>query len=243
MILSLRNNFIFFKPLKCAGSSLEYVLFQKCGHEDLCTGYIEDDGPTEYPDLNNVFIENEEEKKRFHSHTWPQLFFQRTATPDFWKSHTAVTVARNPWDSVVSWYWWNMRNLPAKHPMRVRESDTNRKAQRRFEEFLNCKADHESITPEVLKVNCTPVDFIASTNEHFIDDRIDYYIMFENIQDDYTALCKKLGIERSQLPQLKTSQRRVKHHYSFYYNELTKQQIFNKFPNTIKRFDYRFEVR
>ena len=241
MILSVENNFIFFKPLKCAGSSVEYSLLQECGPEDLCTGYAEDEGPVEYPALNNTLIENEEEKKRFHTHTWPSLFFERTAVPSFWKSFTKVTVTRNPWDTVVSWYWWNMRQLPDSHPMSIRENDARSVAQKRFENFLNFQADHDSIRPEVLKVNCTPIDFIASTNEHFIDDKIDVYLRFENIQDEYINLCKKLGIESVPLPRLKTTQRTLVRHYSFYYNDSTRQQVFNKFPKTIRKFDYKFE--
>tara|TARA_R110001583_G_scaffold31043_8_gene106625 strand:+ start:16776 stop:17507 length:732 start_codon:yes stop_codon:yes gene_type:complete len=243
MILSLENNLIFFKPLKCAGSSLEYALLEKCGPEDLCTGYFEDEGAFEYPALNNTLIENKEEKKRFHTHTWPGLFFERTAVPSFWKNFTAVTVVRNPWDTVVSWYWWNMRKLPDNHPMYISKNDAPDKAQKRFEDFLNFQADHDSIRHEVSKVNCKPLDFIASTNEHFIDDKIDIYLMFENIQDDYNSLCKKLEIESSVLPRLKSTQRAISRHYSFYYNDSTRQQVFNKFPKTIRKFDYKFMGR
>ena len=40
MIISPSHGFIFFKPLKSAGSSVEYALAQHCAEGDLITKYI-----------------------------------------------------------------------------------------------------------------------------------------------------------------------------------------------------------
>ena len=52
------------------------------------------------------------------------------------------------------------------------------------------------------------------TNKRFFVDVIDYYIKFENIENDFTDLCNKLNIERQQLPRHKSNLKKANFHYS-----------------------------
>ena len=54
MIISHENEFIFFKPLKSAGSSVEFALGNQCGKNDILTGSpYRDEIEAGYQDRNN----------------------------------------------------------------------------------------------------------------------------------------------------------------------------------------------
>ena len=57
MIISHENEFIFFKPLKSAGSSVEFALGNHCGKNDILTGSpYRDEIEKGYKDSNNEII-------------------------------------------------------------------------------------------------------------------------------------------------------------------------------------------
>ncbi len=236
--------------MKCAGSSVEYALAQHCGETALCTGGEGEEIKAGFVHINNLFSEEGEEKWRFHAHTWPGLFFERILSPEDWKDYQKITIVRNPWDAAVSFYWWAIYKMPRDPFVKmmnispdvflIQEEDSSLVAQRKFETFLNIVCPLDSIRPEVLKVKCTPLDYFAETNELFIDKCVDYYLRFENLQSDYNELCHKLNLEKSTLPKFKTIQRKLGHHYSYYYSNTCRDAIEMRFPHTIQKFKYRF---
>ena len=242
MIISPKNKFIFFKPMKCAGSSVELSLLKGCGDEALCTGTdnIEEELQG-YIKLNNEYVEEGIEKFRFHSHTWPSLFFERISNSDLWNDFKKITIVRNPWDTVVSWYWWSIcRSYGWSDEMIIRKSDSQSVASQKFEKFLFFHTDHEAIRPgSSSSIKCTPLDYI-SQNERFIDSRVDRFIFFENIQEEYNSLCLDLNMLPSSLTKLKSTQRKLDNHYRYYYNKSTKNAVSGKFLKTIEKFKYNF---
>jgi hypothetical protein len=104
MIISHEHKFIFFKPMKVAGSSIEVALAKTCGEKDLQTGseYSEEIEEYDYVPKNNELV--------YHSHTSPTLLYRRSAKK--WEDYYKVTVVRNPWDMIISYYWWSF-NSPA----------------------------------------------------------------------------------------------------------------------------------
>jgi hypothetical protein len=239
MLISYNHKFIFFKPLKSAGSSVEYSLLQSCGEHALCTGYTPGKTLRGYADINNKFMEDGEEKSRFNSHTWPGLFFERILDLNRWEHYRKITMVRNPWDTAVSWYWWSLRFADKSHPLKIDKRDSLLTAQEKFENFLNLSADLDSIRPETLTINCTLLDYI-SVNENFIDSSIDEYIRFESLQDDYDKICRKLSLEKRKLVHFKAGQRKLKQHYSYYYNDASRDAVAASFPLTIRKFKYTF---
>ncbi len=70
---------------------------------------------------------------------------------------------------------------------------------------------------------------------------LDFLIRYENLQDDYTSVCARIGIPPSQLPSLKTKSRPERRHYSTYYDDRTRELVRKAYQRHIDHFGYRFE--
>ena len=68
----------------------------------------------------------------------------------------------------------------------------------------------------------------------------DYYIRFENLDEDYAAVCHHLGLPHDQLPKLRVGQRNAEKPYWEYYTEETRDLIARTFEREIDHFSYRF---
>lgn len=237
--------------MKCAGSSVEFTLLQHCGEEALCTGGIEkEERSLGYISRNNIFQEDGQQKGRFHSHTWPNLFFERIENALDWKDYTKVTIVRNPWDALVSYYWWWASSPESQSKnsfvnFEITKDDSIDQAKWKFENFINILGKTESVQPnkfgQPIFVEDTPIDYFSKINENFINDSIDIYLSFENLQSDFDKLSNRLGIASQELFRFKTKHRKIKRHYSEYYSQVTRNAVEMRFPKTIEKFGYRFE--
>jgi hypothetical protein len=63
---------------------------------------------------------------------------------------------------------------------------------------------------------------------------------FENLADDFCAVCTAVGISPPTLPQYNRSSR---DHYSKYYDDELREFVRARFAWEIERFDYNFEKR
>lgn len=99
MILSAKFNFIFVKTRKTAGSTVEKLLYDHLGKGDVCTGSERDSTPA----LN------------IESGTNGHLGCEQIRAivgSDFFENAIKVTIERNPWDKVVSSYFWHKKIKP-----------------------------------------------------------------------------------------------------------------------------------
>jgi len=241
MLISPNHKFIFFKPMKCAGSSVEFALYQNCGEEALCTGGIDDETDRGFVQRNNVFYEGEELKYRFHSHTWPALFYERIADQSIWEEYKKITIVRNPWDMLVSYYWhFRHQRANCNQWLDIKEDDSPDQIKWKFESFLTLLSKMDSIFPGAVYTNDSPINYASTISEAFIDDNIDFYLSFENIQEDYIELCDKLSIPTTKLPRFKTRYRKIEMSYKNYYNKTTQEAVYMRFPKTIEKFGYKF---
>jgi hypothetical protein len=67
---------------------------------------------------------------------------------------------------------------------------------------------------------------------------VDYIIRFENLTDDFRAVCTALGISPPTLPQYNRSSR---DHYSKYYDDELRELVRTRFAAEIEHFNYTFE--
>lgn len=111
MIVSHRHRFIFLKTKKTAGTSVEIALSRICGPEDVVTGFGVVDEKIR-SGVGGVTRQN---------NTAPPLeapVFQhsgarrcrRAVGAEVFENYFRFVVERNPWDTVVSLYFWLNRN-------------------------------------------------------------------------------------------------------------------------------------
>src|SRR5262245_42919673 len=124
------------------------------------------------------------------------------------------TCVRNPWDRMVSYYF-----TPTQNP----EAWKRKK-------FRGISSIAVSV-PEYLRLDDRDEDPFANVN---------YVMRFENLADDFRAVCKAIGISPPTLPQYNRSTRK---HYSNYYDDELRELVRTRFAAEIARFNYTFEVQ
>lgn len=124
MIISHKHKFIFIKCRKTAGTSIEISLSKLCGSDDIITPITDNDEKARL-DLGFPGAQNYEKLKRaWSANEWWQ-YFRKGKTPkqkfyhhiscrkivdlipkQVWDSYFKFTMERNPFDKVVSFFFW-----------------------------------------------------------------------------------------------------------------------------------------
>jgi Sulfotransferase family len=128
------------------------------------------------------------------------------------RSFYKFTCVRNPWDRMVSYYF-----TPTQNP-----ETWNRKKFRGMISKAISVADY-------LRLDDEELDPFAN---------VDYIMRFENLADDFCAVCSRLDISPPTLPQYNRSTRE---HYSKYYDDDLRELVRIRFSREIERFGYKFE--
>jgi hypothetical protein len=124
------------------------------------------------------------------------------------------TCVRNPWDRMVSYYFT---------PTQQVESWDRKKFKR------------------VISSAASIADYLRlDKNEDDPFKNVDCVIRFENLAEDFQALCATLGISPIGLPRYNRSNR---DHYSNYYDDELRELVRERFVQEIERFGYTFEQR
>lgn len=124
------------------------------------------------------------------------------------------TCIRNPWDRMVSYYFTPTQNLET----------WNRK---KFRETISKAVS----VPDYLRLDSHEADPFANVN---------CIMRFENLADDFRAVCAGIGISPPALPQYNRSTRE---HYSKYYDDELRELVHTRFAAEIERFGYTFEEK
>ncbi len=130
------------------------------------------------------------------------------------RSFYKFTCVRNPWDRLVSYYF-----TPTQKP-----EAWNRK------KFRQIISEAPSVA-EYLQLEDREEDPFAN---------VDCIIRFENLNEDFRAVCKRLDISPPPLPQYNRSTRE---YYSKYYDNELRELVRRRFAREIERFGYSFEER
>lgn len=92
MIISHRHRFVFIKTMKTAGTSIEVLLSQLCGEDDVVTPF----GRPEAKHRPRNF-------QGFYNHM-SAAEVRAAIGPELWNSYFTFCFERNPWDKAVSHY-------------------------------------------------------------------------------------------------------------------------------------------
>ena len=97
MIISHLHKYAFFHAPKCAGTSISVALSKHTGPADIVTPH------SHIPHADEDFTEIKEKNRGRHSsHTKPH----ECVFPD---DYLKISIKRNPWDQVVSYWFWAAR--------------------------------------------------------------------------------------------------------------------------------------
>lgn len=147
MIVSHRWKFIFIKTRKTGGTSLEIALSTLCGPDDVITPISPPDEalraevgglPPQHCAIprgrwtlgERLRVAIGREPPAFHNHM-PAAAVRRALPPEVWDGYFKFAFERNPWDKVVSAWYWRFPQEPrpslaefirSRHPRKYRNA-------------------------------------------------------------------------------------------------------------------------
>lgn len=213
MIISHSHKFIFIHVHKNAGSAIGLCLSPYYSH-----------AVSDLP----FHITARDLKREIESgcSIYPILNHSNTAFEEYFK----FAVVRNPWDWIVSLFFWLRGNKDHDFNSFVNSIS--------FSEFVEWLHNDHSKNPEGLchgshyAYRQTQLSFVS------IDGRValNKILRFENIESDFSDTCDILGIDA----ELTKTNDSIHGPYRDYYDEESKNKIQELFAEDIKVFEYEF---
>ena len=226
MIISHSHKFIFIKPWKTAGTSVETALSQYCSGNDIVTP------------LGDYWFNRDEKGKLIHHAMNAEGFEQHDdaltiksrVPPEVWDNYFKFSMTRNPWDRALSLFFWRKRQDPKLTP------------KKRIYNYLGVPFDE---LREIKKIFTQYLQTDWPNNDRFyiIDGKlcVDFVIRYERLAQDFGKVCKIIGVPIAELPHLKSGIRRDQSHYSQYYDARSQAIVYERHKNDIELFNYKFE--
>jgi hypothetical protein len=229
MILSHKYKFIFLKTNKTAGTSVELALSKYCGAEDIITPVTPQDeelrrslghpGPqnhcpsfSDYSRRDWLVAMRRFKRKRFYNHM-PAREIKLLVGDEIWNSYFKFCFERNPWDRMISLYWWRCKTEPRPA----------------ISEFID--------SPETGDLTDRGIG-IYTIGGKLAVDRV---FLYENIEAELASVCNHLGLpEKPSLPRAKSSHRVDKRHYRDVLSPHDREKIAARFDREISLFGYQF---
>ena len=227
MILSHRHRFIFLKTRKTAGTSIEIALSSLCGPDDIITPLGEGEelrtgnGPRNYDipfsdrtlegKVRSLFGVERKHDRAFHNHI-TAFKLRRIIDRKIWASYFKFTVERNPWDRLVSRYYWKY------------QSESERPE---FRQFVLTEANSRKFHNfHVYSIGNRPV--------------VDFIIRYEHLSEDFATVMTKLGIDHPPALERAKSGYREEKPWKDYYDNETREIVRKTFAREIKLMGYTF---
>jgi hypothetical protein len=230
MIVSHDYKFIFLKTQKTAGTSIEIALSKFCGPADIITPVSPRDeavrqelgyrAPQHYlsplrdysrKDLYRLLLKGKR-KKRSYNHM-PASEIRSLVGAQCWDSYFKFCFERNPWDRVISLYYWLHKSEPRPTIL----------------EFVTTEA------PLVLQH--------LDKNVYMINGQVavDRVCRYEHLAEELEAVRTRLGIpEKLELPHAKAGYRKDRRNYRDILGKEEQLKIAALFREEIDLFGYEF---
>ncbi len=237
MIISFKYKFIFIKTYKTAGTSIESYLYPYLKDKDIVgptTEYkgINWRGDFEKNDLDTYFEKHVLERKinfkiKYFAHM-PIWLVKERLKPlsqklnyDIFNNFYKFSVIRNPYDTVVSDYYWQNSVINTR-----RQSTT-------FEKLLNDLNSNHYPMYRLLNLN----KLMDKNLENVMCDKI---IKYENLDKELAQVFNKLGIPFSGKLEIFEKKNKRDQDYKKFYDNKSKKLIEDIFWKEIQMFDYKF---
>ncbi len=213
MIVSHRHRFIFLKTRKTAGTSVEIALSTVCGPDDIVTPIADEDeelrraiggvGPQNYqsPPLD-----------REATNHMPARRARQILPRDVWRGYFKFSIERNPWDAVVSLYYWVYKD---RDPVP-------------FEEFMR--------QPRIVRLA------ELNARNYRIGGKIvvDRVLRQESLESDLREVWRRLDLPGAPTLPLAKGGVRPAGGYRHLYNPETAEIVRREFAHAIRDFGYEF---
>jgi len=169
-------------------------------------------------------------------------------------SYFKFTFVRNPWDRMVSnyimfntwrkYHWWTKQsfkeflefslNVDFKQIRQVDMFEAYKRKYKNDTQKKEIESQHKISIQNHSTPYINPFNRIFDGGENLI---VDFVGRFENLQQDFTVVCDKIGIPKQQLPHKLKS----KHlHYTEYYDDETRSMVAEAYAKDIDYFGYKF---
>lgn len=243
VIVSHKYHFIFIKTQKTAGTSTEIALSKYCGEDDIITPISNEDvrSALGYPGPQNVeinlrrnrlghnlhimrqiglvkFIQIYRGKSakppKFYNHA-PASFIKTYLPRRVWDSYYKIAIERNPWDKIISYYYWLTR------PGTAHEGKS-------LPEFLRSRAVNTVKGYELYTINGEVV--------------VDQLLRYEDLPTEMERLQDKLGLaDVPELPFTKHEYRDDRRPYQDVLSEEEAQIVAEVFAKEIALMGYTWD--
>jgi len=217
-IISFKHQFIFIRPVKMAGTSLEIALSRFCGEDDIISvfGFAKSNRLRAhhygYPVRDKIRTGATSEEMDGHA---PADKIMRLCGRHVFCRFLKIAVVRNPYDWVVSFYAWkNQRRLIGRSQEGV-------------------ISDFRAWCLDTYRLDTYQAPRWRNRGQSTLTrpyDVVDFMIRFEHFEEDLTALSQRLGLQENIYDTFKkiTEKSRVRPPW------LTAQACFEGFPEGVE---------
>jgi len=232
MIICHRYKYIFIKTEKTAGTSVEIALSQHCGPDDVISAISKVDeltrqqvggrGPQHHlapfsdytlADWRKLLLRGRR-AKRFYNHMSAEEIL-RFIDRDTWDRYYKFCFERNPWDRVISLYYWRHKQEPRPDISDFLASEMPLRLKRRGHGLYTLDGQ------------------VA----------VDRVCHFEDLAGELEMVRQQVGIpEPLNMPRTKAGHRKDKRPYQQVLNEEQRQQIADIFADEIALMGYTFDA-
>ena len=236
MIISFKYKFIFIKTYKTAGSSIESYLYKYLNSSDVyahtadnvginCWGAFDSENKLSKFFDQNTYQERTKKKLRFYAHM-PAWLVKERLEPyskklnfDIFENFYKFSVIRNPYDLIVSDYYWR--------------KNSNTRKEKSFNDILHELSNNKYQTYGLLNLN----KLMDIKRKNII---CDYIIKYEELNEGLSIVFNKLNIPfNGKLEIYKKKLNRDKNYQKFY-NDKSRKLIEKIFKKEIEIFNYKF---
>ena len=225
MLVSHTHKFIYLKTKKTGGTSVEAYLERFCLPEDI-TDYGSHDRIQTISDRGIVGSRNNGRSIKtdvYYNHM-PASKVKELVGDNVWNNYRKFCVMRNPWDRMVSKFWWQLQSQLLKYEDRPFSDIRDY-----FEWFVENKPRWLADDLDVFTIN----------GEVIVDDVIQY----EDFDNEVARVCAEFGetYDTEEMPKYKSGIRKRSNSYQDYYTNLKIKDIVAEAHSVwIDHFGYTF---
>jgi hypothetical protein len=226
MLCSHSKRFLYFKTKKTAGTSVEIYFEPYCLPPE---SWQPEHARRETVSAHGIIGSRMEGRRG--TDTWfnhmPAAQVRERITPVLFDAYFKFCVIRNPFDKMVSRFWWNLRHAEAERQLLLQAPFAAVKT--RFRDFLLTGTGRFADDRDVYSIDGLPV--------------MDRFIRYERLHEDLQAVCGHLGVDYApeRLGNYKSGFNTRPEPFSAYYDAQSRERMETEFDWEIARFGYGLE--